>query len=85
MIERPPHTGPRDPAEHIGGRSPAVARELVWLNRRRDLLRRAIAEMEHNVASPGIRLELVSNVPELLAWARTELTRIETRIAKIAH
>lgn len=83
MIGGPPRI-PEDPSAGAGSRSPDVTRELVWLNRRRDLLLRAIAEMEHNVATPGIRLELVSNIPELLAWAKTELGRIEARIARIA-
>ena len=83
MIGRPPYTGPDDPPVEMGGRSDA-ARELLWLNRRRDLLLRAISEMEYNVATPGIRLELVSNIPELLAWAKGELAHIEKRIARIA-
>ena len=65
--------------------APTVARELLWLKRRRELLLRAIAEMEHNVAVPEIRLELVSNVPELLGWAKSELGRIEKRITQIGH
>lgn len=84
MIGRPPYTGPEDPPADMGSRPPDAARELLWLNRRRDLLLRAISEMEYNVATPGIRLELVSNIPELLAWAKGELARIEKRIARIA-
>jgi hypothetical protein len=83
VIGGPPRIGPDDPPAEAGGRTPDAARELLWLNRRRDLLLRAISEMEYNVATPGIRLELVSNIPELLAWARGELARIEERIARI--
>lgn len=77
--------GHSDPAAETGARSPDAARELLWLNRRRDLLLRAISEMEYNVTTPGIRLELVSNIPELLAWAKGELARIEERIARIGE
>ena len=63
----------------------SATRELLWLNRRRELLLRAISEMEQNEATPEMRLELVSNVPELLGWARRELERIEARIAQIAR
>lgn len=69
----------------VGAAPQAANRELLWLNRRRELLLRAIAEMEHNVAAPEARLELVTNVPELLGWAKAELARIEARIAQIAR
>lgn len=83
MTGRDSDLGPERPLGAAGTQSPGLARELLWLNRRRDLLRRAIAEMEHDASGSGIRLELVSNVPELLGWARSELARIELRIARI--
>jgi len=54
--------------------------DLGWLLRRREILTRAIAEMEQHQLRPQLDRNLIPNVDELLAWARCEMGRIETEL-----
>ena len=57
--------------------------ELAWLTRRRDLLVRAISEMEHYVGRPRPDADLMPHDPGLLDWAKGELSRIELRLSEL--
>jgi hypothetical protein len=64
---------------------PDVAeRELHWLERRRDLLLRSIAEMQHHQIYPHLDPELLPDVGEMLAWAQEELGRVERCISELS-
>lgn len=47
-----------------------------WLARRRDLLRRGIAELEEHLMRPHLNPTLNPDVPGCLAWALGELERL---------
>jgi hypothetical protein len=59
--------------------------EIEWLERRRALLLRSIAEMDHHQLAPSLDPELMPNVAELLIWAKWELGRVEAAIEKLAE
>jgi hypothetical protein len=58
--------------------------ELDWLERRRALLVRSIAEMEHHQLAPNLSPDLMPNVGELLIWAKWELARVDAAIEKFS-
>jgi len=57
--------------------------ELSWLMRRKDLLSRAIAEMEQPALAARLSRDLMPDVPELLAWAHAELRRVDLAIERL--
>ena len=73
---------PPSPAYHLAQTPPGD--DLEWLQRRRGLLVRSIAEMEHQQLTPGQTLELVPEVGELLIWAKWELVRVDSAIAALS-
>lgn len=47
-----------------------------WMERRLELLERAIAEMEAHLERPHLDPRLNPDVPGCLVWAKTEVARI---------
>jgi|GEM_PF-3734596 len=60
------------------------ADELVWLKRRREIVVRAIAEMEEHAVVAHLDEKMNPDIPGSLAWARGELSRIDARIGKLS-
>jgi hypothetical protein len=59
----------------------ASGEDLEWLQRRRGLLVRSIAEMEHHQRTPNLSPEMVPDVADLLDWAILDLARVDAAIA----
>lgn len=59
--------------------------ELVWLERREEILVRAIDEMESHEQHPFLDGALHPDVPASLTWARNELARVRERIDLIGY
>lgn len=59
--------------------------ELNWLMRRREIIRRALAEMEHQEANSIVPDLVDPDLPGSLCWAREELAKIEMRIAELSQ
>jgi hypothetical protein len=77
--------GDRDRLEEERAAWPrSLSEELDWLQRRRTLLLRSIAEMQHHQNFPNLSPELLPDVGEMLAWAQDELARVDARIAELS-
>jgi hypothetical protein len=62
-----------------------LPQEMDWLERRRALLVRSIAEMNHHQLAPNLDPNMVPDVADLLIWAKWELGRVEAAIEKLGE
>jgi hypothetical protein len=75
---------PADSPAQPQPRQIAVDREVQWLERRRELLLRSIAEMQHHQIHPHLDAELLPDVGEMLAWAKEELDRVDWALTELS-